>query len=296
MRWFIIDGNIGSGKSTIVNKIKEATGENVKVVPEPVDLWLSIKNSEDNLLSLFYKDPHRYAYTFQTVVFKTRIQSLLSAFQESRTDTVFSERSIWTDKYVFAKACYNNGLMNEVEYKAHELWFNWLEELFVSEKNSTSILKLPKPTAIIYVKCSPEKCFERMKNRNRTEESSVPLDYLRQLHDYHEEWIQNWDYTPTIILDNERDLNDDEWNALIQEKILGLCESEGKKSVSLLDRFLEFSGMNTKSWWVSTEDSDREESDTDSVDHAVESRNDEEVVKDPVVNNETSTQTMVSSP
>ena len=100
-KWYIIEGNIGSGKTTLINKLREK--EKYEVIEEPVNQWLSIKgDSNKNLLGLFYEDPQRYAYLFQTMVFKTRLQSL---DKPQEKDIRFSERSIWTDKYVFGISC-----------------------------------------------------------------------------------------------------------------------------------------------------------------------------------------------
>ena len=74
-KWYIIEGNIGSGKSTILKLLQLA--QNVEVIQEPVYMWLSIKDDDNkNLLEHFYSDMDRYSYMFQTMVFKTRIQSL----------------------------------------------------------------------------------------------------------------------------------------------------------------------------------------------------------------------------
>jgi hypothetical protein len=43
------------------------------VVPEPVDKWQNVGNGKVNLLGEFYKDPNRFAYTFQNYVFLTRM-------------------------------------------------------------------------------------------------------------------------------------------------------------------------------------------------------------------------------
>jgi len=196
-KWFIIEGNIGSGKTTLINKLK--SNNNYEVIEEPVSTWLSIKGDNDkNLLGLFYEDPTRYAYLFQTMVFKTRLQSLdhpqVKPFR-------FSERSVWTDKYVFGISCIESGKMNNLEKNCYYTWFDWLEEKFN-----------PKPDGIIYVKTSPEKCLERIKHRHRSEEDSIPLDYLKELDDRHNNWILNWDKTPVLVIDNEED---NQWNKIL---------------------------------------------------------------------------------
>jgi deoxyadenosine/deoxycytidine kinase len=196
-KWYIIEGNIGSGKSTLLQYLQKL--DQVEVIPEPVDVWINIKDSEGkNLLDHFYSDMERYSYMFQAMVFKTRIQST-DVPQEKNIR--FSERSIWTDRYVFGKQCIEDNKMNSIEKECYHFWFDWLENKFK-----------PKPDGIIYVRCSPEKCMERIHKRGRSEENNIPLDYLKKLHNSHEEWLQNWKETPVIILDNEKD---DDWNTLI---------------------------------------------------------------------------------
>ena len=196
-KWYIIEGNIGSGKSTLLQYLQKL--DQVEVIPEPVDVWINIKDSEGkNLLDHFYSDMERYSYMFQAMVFKTRIQST-DVPQEKNIR--FSERSIWTDRYVFGKLCIENNKMNSIEKECYQYWFDWLENKFK-----------PKPVGIIYVRCSPEKCMERIHKRGRSVENNISLDYLKKLHNSHEEWLQNWKETPVIILDNEKD---DDWDTLI---------------------------------------------------------------------------------
>ena len=196
-KWFIIEGNIGSGKTTLLEKLNE--NKNYEVIKEPVDLWQNIKGDNNkNILQSFYEDPKRYAYLFQTIVFKTRLQSL----DHPQIKPVrFSERSIWTDRNVFGKLCINMGNMNELEKNAYYSWFNWLEDKFFR-----------KPDGIIYVYATPTICNKRMKERNRVEESEVPLAYLEECHKYHEEWLQN---KPNVFIINNDD--NDNWDEKIKQ-------------------------------------------------------------------------------
>lgn len=194
-KWFLVEGNIGSGKTTLLDKLE--SNENFEVIREPVDLWLKIKGSDGkNLLQEFYEEPIRYAYLFQTMVFKTRLQSLDHP-QEKLVR--FSERSIWTDRFVFGKSCINSDKMNYLETNCYHFWFDWLESKF-----------LKKPDGIIYLRTTPEKCMERMQQRGRNEETGVPIEYLNELHNYHEQWFENWKETPILIIDNNEDNNWDQ--------------------------------------------------------------------------------------
>jgi deoxyadenosine/deoxycytidine kinase len=199
MKWFIIEGNIGSGKTTLIRKLKG--NEEFEVIEEPVELWRSIKDGQGkNLLDYFYSDIERYSYLFQTMVFKTRLMSLDTPQEKEYR---FSERSIWTDKHIFGKNCIESGTMNEMESACYSQWYNWLETHFK-----------PKPTGIIYISCDPEKCLERIKKRGREEESSISMDYLKNLHNNHEDWLNNWTETPMLKIDNNID---DQWNSIMDQ-------------------------------------------------------------------------------
>ncbi len=197
-KWYIIEGNIGSGKTELLNKLNDNI--NCEIITEPVEVWQNITGNGKNILQQFYEDPSRYAYLFQTIVFKTRLQSI----DKPQLKLIrFSERSIWTDKYVFGKSCIESNRMNELEKNAYYQWFEWLEEKFFKT-----------PDGIIYLKCSPEKCYERMNRRGRNEESTVSIEYLKEIHLNHEEWLNSWMKTDKLILNND---NDNDWNNIIRQ-------------------------------------------------------------------------------
>ncbi len=188
-KWYIIEGNIGCGKTTLIRNLKKSG--DFEVIEEPVEEWKSIQNEEgENILGLFYKDGPKYAYLFQTIVFKSRIRALEI---QQKKPIRFSERSIWTDKNIFSKNCYEMGLMNTVEKSTYDFWFSWLE---------SKIKRMPD--GIIYLRASAETCLERMKKRDRVEETSVSLDYLSKIHEKHEEWLNATRYNniPIYIIEN----------------------------------------------------------------------------------------------
>ena len=55
-----VDGNIGSGKSTLINLLKEyfKNNPNVIVIQEPVDIWKTIKDEKGkSIIEHLYTDP-----------------------------------------------------------------------------------------------------------------------------------------------------------------------------------------------------------------------------------------------
>ncbi len=91
---------------------------------------------------------------------------------------VFIERSIWSDCNVFARNCLLQSTLSEMEFELYSRWFSWAERQ-VKLDNSIHV----------YLRCSPETSFARTRTRNRTEESGIPLSYISQIHDRHEEWV-----------------------------------------------------------------------------------------------------------
>jgi deoxyadenosine/deoxycytidine kinase len=180
-----VEGNIGTGKSTFLTKLSE----DFKVILEPVDEWIKMKNANGkNLLEEFYSDPSRNAYLFQSIAFRSRMKNII------RQDTCLFERSIYTDRNVFAKTCREDGLIGDIEWNDYVSWFDWL----------TSEFQI-KPHGFIYLRCDPEVSYERIKMRKRSGEESISFDYLKKLHRKHDDWLLNEDPTKVLIVDVNED-------------------------------------------------------------------------------------------
>lgn len=196
-----IEANIGAGKTTFINKLKHkyVNDNNIVCIEEPVDDWMKLKDSNNNnILNMFYHNPKRWAYTFQTNAFISRIECINRKYKTNKIN--FIERSIYTDKNCFALICKEKGYMNQIEWN---LYNNCFEQL----KNKFNI----EPSGYIYIKTSPETCYERIKKRNRGEEYNITLEYLKDLDDKHDKWLNDIsNYVPKLIIDGEKDFENDE--------------------------------------------------------------------------------------
>jgi deoxyadenosine/deoxycytidine kinase len=187
---FFIEGNIGAGKSTFLRDL----GDRYNVIMEPVDTWTSMKNADGtNLLENFYSDQKRYAYTFQSIAFRTRLQSLMT---QQKPGVNLAERSIYSDRNIFAKTCHEDGHMNQIEFDDYTNWFTWLETFFDV-----------RPTGFIYLRSSPAVSHSRIAKRARDGESTIPIEYLEKLHKKHDDWLLNEDNV--LILDANQDFEAD---------------------------------------------------------------------------------------
>ena len=173
-KYFVLEGNIGAGKSTFLKVIN--TFLNAQVVYEPHEKWQNVAG--DNLLDRFYADTQRWAYTFQTYAFITRILEREKAARRNAQPFQILERSVYSDRYCFAQNCYELGLMNALEWKLYQEWFSWLVDTYTT-----------RPSGFIYLQTDPKICYKRLLKRNRSEEAGVSLEYLELLHNKHEKWL-----------------------------------------------------------------------------------------------------------
>ena len=104
---------------------------------------------------------------------------------------IITERCVYTDKNVFAKMLYDEHKMEVIEYQIYNNWFNE----FMNE--------LPNPH-IVYVRTIPETAKMRVEKRARNGEI-IPIEYLKNCHKYHEEWLSTIPIENILVLDGEID-------------------------------------------------------------------------------------------
>jgi deoxyadenosine/deoxycytidine kinase len=178
-RIFSIDGNIGSGKSTLLNHLKEhyKNDANVVFADEPVSEWQTICDANGmSMLEKFYTDQKTYSFPFQMMAYISRLKLLKDTVENNPNAIIISERSLYTDKYVFAKMLHETNKIEDVNYQIYCKWFD-------------AFVKDYPITGTIYVKTDPNICHDRIAKRSRLGESSIPLDYLVSCDKYHNDML-----------------------------------------------------------------------------------------------------------
>ena len=214
-----IEGNIGSGKSTLLSNLRQyyENNSNVVFLKEPVDEWEKIKDENgETILKKFYADQEKYSFPFQMMAYVSRIKVLRDTLKTIKTDTenkniiIITERSLYTDKMVFAKMLYDSKKIEHVNYQIYLNWFDTFSDEFPVNK-------------VVYVKTSPDKCYQRIVKRSRTGEENIPLEYLTSCSIYHDNMLdkenQNCVCLDQLILDGNVDIyeNENQVNEWINE-------------------------------------------------------------------------------
>ena len=219
-----IEGNIGSGKSTLLANLRQhfKDNDNVIFLKEPVDEWAKIKDiNGTTILEKFYADQEKYSFSFQMMAYVSRIKVLRDTLKEkNKTENknciIITERSLYTDKMVFAKMLYDNGKIEDVNYQIYLNWFDTFSGEFPVHK-------------VIYVKADPEKCYQRIAKRSREGEENIPLEYLTSCSLYHDNMLDKSTDScvcnEQLILDGNVDIYEnktqvDQWVQEIEQYIL----------------------------------------------------------------------------
>lgn len=178
-----IEGNIGSGKSTLMSKLKNAFTDlpHVVFLQEPVDDWNTIRDHAGlTMLEKFYGNQEKYSFSFQMMAYISRLATIRKAIRENPGCVFISERCLHTDKYVFAKMLYDDHKIESVDYQIYNKWF----DTFIDDFDVTNI---------IYIKADPNMCLDRVTQRGRDGEAGIPLEYLRACGDYHNNMMLQMD-------------------------------------------------------------------------------------------------------
>ena len=123
-------------------------------------------------LEKYYSNISKFASSFQIRIILSHIQQKNEIEQINKTQKTSNivnicERSAITTLNVFSKMLLNDGVLDEIEMKLHELMI----EMF----------KYKKPDVLIYLNIDPEIALTRNLKRMRNGESNIKIEYLRKL-------------------------------------------------------------------------------------------------------------------
>lgn len=172
----IVDGVVGSGKTTFMNLLKEELS--LPGFEEPV--------TDNPLLEKFYHDRKRYSFPLQVFFLNRRFRMLKDA-GENLTASVM-DRSIYGD-VIFAKLLHEGGDMEKDEFDLYqELLVNMLDHI-------------ESPKLMIYLKCDVDTAIHRIEKRGRDYEQIVERDYWERLNKEYEAYFKEYNLSKLLVID-----------------------------------------------------------------------------------------------
>jgi len=177
MKKFIaVAGNIGVGKSTLVEKICHRL--DWEPFYEPV--------TENPYLADFYTNMNVWSFHSQVFFLTHRLrihQQLLFT-----SASVIQDRSIYEDAEIFARNLFLQEKMSQRDYETYHTLYQTLADF------------LTPPDLVIYLRASVSTLTRRIKIRNRDYEKTIPDEYLAQLNELYESWIANFTFCPVLTV------------------------------------------------------------------------------------------------
>ncbi|KAF4520872.1 hypothetical protein B566_EDAN007053 [Ephemera danica] len=166
----------------------------ISFMREPLREWRDVQGY--NLLELLYTDLKRWNFSFQHMVQLSRLNIQL---EKSKQQIHMFERSVQNNRFCFGEVAHQGKMLTDVEHFILDQWYQWIA-------NNTDI----SLDLIVYLQSTPEVVYQRLQKRSRQEESTIPLEYLQQVHEAHENWlvrhIPEAPPAPVLILDANADL------------------------------------------------------------------------------------------
>jgi deoxyadenosine/deoxycytidine kinase len=143
----VIDGNIGSGKTTQLGLLEQKGWE---VRREPIDKWP---------LEEFYQDPKRWAFFFHMVILQT-----LRPIKSDRP--IIYERSLLSSRWVFWPVLVKNGFVTPGEHAMYDKYYehySWLPDIY------------------IFLSKDRDLAWEHIQKRGQAGDSGITKEYLEEL-------------------------------------------------------------------------------------------------------------------
>ena len=186
LKHIAISGNIGSGKTSLTEKLSRQFG------------WTPLYESVDTnpYLRDFYSDMTRWAFHLQIYFLNTRFRQINQIRNNKRT--TIQDRTIYEDAFIFAANLHKTGHLTDRDYQSYLDIFHSMMDFVAA------------PDLLIYLRADIPKLVQQIEKRGRDFEYSIRLDYLRNLNEHYEEWIANYNLGKLLIIDvNQLDFVED---------------------------------------------------------------------------------------
>jgi deoxyadenosine/deoxycytidine kinase len=174
-----VAGNIGTGKTTLTNMLSK------KFAWQPHFECVA----ENPYLADFYKDMSRWSFPLQIFFLTNRFRA--HQVITGGSDSAIQDRSIYEDANIFARNLYEQGQMEERDYK------NYLELYH------TMSSYLTPPDLVIYLKKSLPKLKAHITKRGRDFEQGIPDEYLMNLNRFYDEWLDGYSLGKKLIIPSD---------------------------------------------------------------------------------------------
>lgn len=174
-----VEGNIGSGKTTLVNRLRQLDeAAHIHFIADHVQ-----QLRESGWMCKFYDDKAKHAFPLQMTMLMKRWNSLLELFLKHTASAnseecfiVVTERSMYSDSKVFTSALHSMGYIDERE-------LNIIQEAYTGYTAALKLLRF-KEVGFLYIESHPQDCYQ-IHCKSAPAEETLDQKYLSVLHSVH---------------------------------------------------------------------------------------------------------------
>jgi len=173
-------GNIGSGKTTLTELLSKHY------------LWVAHYEDvvENPYLNDFYQDMQRWSFNLQIYFLNNRFRQIVDI--RSSEKTVIQDRTIYEDAEIFAPNLHAMGLMSTRDFNNYHSLFQMMTKF------------VQAPDLLIFLRASVPTLVNQIQKRGRDYENSIRIDYLKELNERYEAWVNRYKAGKLLIIDVDR--------------------------------------------------------------------------------------------
>ncbi len=173
--YIAIEGNIGSGKTSLARKIGD--DYNAKLVLE--------RFADNPFLPKFYADEDRYAFPLEMSFLADRYHQLTDDIAQFDLFKNF----VVSDYYIFKSLIFAQITLPKEEYRLYRKMFDIMYK------------EIAKPDVYVFLYQNTERLIDNIKKRGRDYEQNIQADYLEKIHKGYLSFIKSKEELNTLIID-----------------------------------------------------------------------------------------------
>lgn len=178
MKFLVIEGNIGAGKTTLA-----------KMLAEDLKAKLILEQFAENpFLPKFYKDQERYSFPLELSFLADRYSQIKK--EVLNRDLFFP--LVITDYYFAKTNVFAKNTLKQDEYTLFKRIFDMVSD------------SIPKPDLYVYLHSDTQNLLENIKKRGRDYEQEIPASYLTSISEGYFNYMKGITAFPVLIVDVNR--------------------------------------------------------------------------------------------
>ncbi|NNC35288.1 MAG: 2-amino-4-hydroxy-6-hydroxymethyldihydropteridine diphosphokinase [Croceitalea sp.] len=175
LQFLSIEGNIGSGKTTLAHKI--ASEFNAKLVLE--------RFADNPFLPKFYEDPSRFAFPLEMSFLADRYQQ----FTDDTSQFDLFKKFMVSDYDIFKSLIFAKITLQKDEFGLYRKMFNFMYK------------EVKKPDIYVYLYQKTDRLLENIKKRGRDYEQNIEASYLEKINRGYMDFMKSHPQQNSLLVD-----------------------------------------------------------------------------------------------